>query len=47
MPLVNLLAGAMVTTGAALVLVGIIGLALTRSEEKEERHEREDQSTGA
>ena len=46
MLLVDLVAGAMVTTGAALLLVGGIGLALTRSEErmeKEDAHEREDQ----
>ena len=47
MLLVDLVAGALVTTGAALLLVGGIGLVLTRSEEKEEKHEREDQSTGA
>ncbi len=37
MLLVDLIAGAMVTTGAALLLVGVIGLVLTRSEEKEEK----------
>lgn len=37
MLLVDLVAGAMVTTGAALLLVGGIGLVLTRSEEKEEK----------
>ena len=37
MLLVDLVAGALVTTGAALLLVGGIGLALTRSEEKEEK----------
>lgn len=37
MQLVDLIAGAMVTTGAALLLVGGIGLVLTRSEEKEEK----------
>ena len=47
MLLVDLVAGAMVTTGASLLLVGIIGMVLTRAEEKEEKHEREDQSTGA
>jgi hypothetical protein len=39
--LVDLVAGAMVTTGASLLLVGVIGLALTRSEERE-REERRD-----
>ena len=34
MLLVDLIAGAMVTTGASLLLVGGIGLALTRSEER-------------
>ena len=44
MLLVDLLAGAMVTTGASLMLVGVIGLVLTRSEERKETdHEREDQ----
>jgi len=44
----NLISGAMVTTGALLMLVGVIGLVLTRSEERKETdHEREDQQTGA
>lgn len=47
MLLVDLIAGAMVTTGASLILVGTIGLVLTRHEEREERHERENQQTGA
>lgn len=34
MLLVDLVAGAMVTTGASLLLVGIIGLVLTQNEEK-------------
>ena len=37
MMLVDLIAGALVTMGAALLLVGIIGLVLTRAEEKEEK----------
>lgn len=37
MLLVDLIAGAMVTMGAALLLVGIIGLVLTRTEEREEK----------
>ena len=44
--LVDLVAGAMVTTGASMLLVGVIGLALTRNEEraeKEDAHERENQ----
>ena len=41
MLLVDLIAGAMVTAGAATV-IGIIGIVLTRTEEMEERHERED-----
>ena len=46
MLLVDLVAGAMVTTGASMLLVGVIGLVLTRSEEraeKEDAHERENQ----
>lgn len=42
MMLVDLVAGAMVTTGAALVLVEIIGLVLTRNEEKEEAENESD-----
>jgi hypothetical protein len=41
MLLVDLIAGAMVTAGAATV-IGIIGIVLTRTEKMEERHERED-----
>jgi len=42
--LVDLLAGAMVTMGASLMLIGVIALVLTRSEERKETdHEREDQ----
>jgi len=37
--LVDLLAGAMVTTGASLMLIGVIGLVLTRSEERKEKEE--------
>ena len=37
MLLVDLIAGAMVTTGASLLLVGVIGLVLTRSEERTNR----------
>ena len=49
MALINLLSGAMITTGFTLLLVGVIGLILTRSEEREEErdHECEDQQTGA
>lgn len=43
MLLVDLISGALVTTGASMLLVGGIGLILTRSEEKEEQYEREDQ----
>ncbi len=35
MALIDLIAGAMVTTGASLMLIGVIGLVLTRSEERE------------
>jgi hypothetical protein len=37
MLLVDLVAGAMVITGAALLLMGIIGIVLTRTEEREEK----------
>ncbi len=37
MLLVDLIAGAMVVTGAALMLIAVIGLALTRTEEREEK----------
>lgn len=40
MLLVDLLAGAMVTTGASLMLIGVIGLVLTRAEEREEEDDR-------
>ena len=33
MALIDLIAGAMVTTGASLLLIGVIGLWLTRTEE--------------
>jgi len=33
--LIELIAGAMVTTGASLMLIGVIGLWLTRREERE------------
>jgi multisubunit Na+/H+ antiporter MnhG subunit len=39
MQLVNLIAGAMVVMGAALMLIGGIGLVLTRSEERESETE--------
>ena len=35
MALINLISGALVTTGASLMLIGVIGLVLTRSEERE------------
>ena len=37
MLLVELLSGALVTTGASMLLMSIIGLMLTRTEEKEEK----------
>jgi multisubunit Na+/H+ antiporter MnhG subunit len=37
MMLVELIAGALVTMGAALLLIGIIGLVLTRTEERKEK----------
>jgi multisubunit Na+/H+ antiporter MnhG subunit len=37
MMLVELIAGALVTMGAALLLIGIIGLVLTRTEERDEK----------
>ena len=37
MTLVDLIAGAMVAMGAALLLIGIIGMVLTRTEEREEK----------
>ena len=40
MLLVDLIAGAMVTTGAATV-IGIIGIVLTRSEERESEERRD------
>ena len=43
MLLVELISTTMISIGAALVLIGVIGLILTRNEEREERHEREDQ----
>jgi hypothetical protein len=42
MMLVELVSGALVTTGASLLLVGIIGLVLTRTEEKEEKENEYD-----
>ena len=39
MALINLIAGAMVTTGASLLLIGVIGLWLTRREERKEKEE--------
>ena len=39
MLLVDLLAGAMVTTGASLMLVGVIGLVLTRAEERKQKED--------
>ena len=41
MQLVDLVAGAMVTTGAALMLISGIGLVLTRSEERESEERRD------
>lgn len=35
----NLISGAMVTTGASLLLIGVIGLVLTRGEEKEQEED--------
>ena len=40
MALIELIAGAMVTTGASLMLIGVIGLWLTRREEREREDER-------
>ena len=40
MALINLIAGAMVTTGASLMLIGVIGLWLTRRKEREREEER-------
>ena len=37
MLLVDLISGALVTTGASMLLVGVIGLVLTRTEEREEK----------
>ena len=37
MLLVDLVTGAMVITGAALLMMGIIGIVLTRTEEREEK----------
>lgn len=37
MTLVELVSGALVTMGAALLLIGIIGLVLTRTEERKEK----------
>ena len=42
MAAVDLIAGAMITAGSALMLVGLIGLALTRAEEREEEMEHDD-----
>ena len=42
MLLVDLLAGAMVTTGASLMLVGVIGLVLTRAEERKQKEDEGD-----
>ena len=41
MALINLISGALVTTGASLMLIGVIGLVLTRSEERKEKEEFE------
>ena len=38
MALINLISGAMVTMGAALMLIGVIGLVLTRGEERKNAH---------
>lgn len=42
MLLVDLLAGAMVTTGASLMLIGVIGLVLTRTEERKQKEDGDD-----
>ena len=42
MLLVDLLAGAMVTTGASLMVVGVIGLVLTRAEERKQKKDGND-----
>lgn len=39
MALINLISGAMVTMGAALMLIGVIGMVLTRGEERNEKEE--------
>jgi hypothetical protein len=40
--LVELLSGALVTTGASMLLIAVIGLVLTRTEEREERENEYD-----
>ena len=42
MLLVELLSGALVTTGASMLLIAVIGLVLTRTEEREERENEYD-----
>lgn len=42
MALINLISGAMVTTGASLMLIGVIGLVLTRSEERKQKGDGND-----
>lgn len=42
MLLVDLIAGALVTTGASMLLIAVIGLVLTRTEEREERENEYD-----
>ncbi len=37
MTLVELVSGALVTMGAALLLIGVIGLVLTRTDERKEK----------
>ena len=42
MALINLIAGAMVTMGASLILIGVIGLWLTRREERAREEDGDD-----
>jgi predicted phage tail protein len=42
MLLVDMIAGAMVTTGASLMLIGVIGLVLTRAEEQKQKEDGND-----
>ena len=47
MALINLISGALVTTGASLMLIGVIGLVLTRSEEGEASADAEGEATSS